>query len=81
MYAVYHGEFIRNVRRSGYKVVLFPDPTNPSADRFQYCVRGGGLVTFVMFCVLCMNLCRASSIADSHTTACNYMTSRYLGHA
>ena len=52
MYAVYHGEFIRNVRRSGYKVVLFPDPTNPSADRFQYCVRGGGLVTFVMFCVL-----------------------------
>jgi len=25
-----------------YMVVSFPDPTNPSADRFQYHAQGGG---------------------------------------
>jgi len=30
-------------------VVSFPDPTNPSVDRFQYRMWGGWPVTFVMF--------------------------------
>ena len=34
--------------RHAFIVVSFPDPTNPSADRFQYCMRGG-CGDFVMF--------------------------------
>jgi len=37
---------------SGSELVSFPDPTNPSADRFQYHDGEEGLVTFVMFSCL-----------------------------
>jgi len=49
---------VRSLQGAPQSLVLFPDPTNPSEDRFQYRATGKeGRVTFVTF--LCLNvMCR-----------------------
>jgi len=50
-----------------FNLVSFPDPTDPSTDRFQYCTVGRRVWWLLScFCVLCRNSCRANRIADNH---------------
>ena len=52
-------------------MVSFPDPTNPSVDRFQYRTWGGGSGDSNCVCVCsCRNLCRANYCTHDSISGC-----------
>jgi len=57
-----------------YIVVSFPDPTNPSADRFQYPAQGGGSGDIYHFSVFTAGIHTELIVLQIRHHAIGYLT-------
>jgi len=62
-------------------LVSFLDPTNPSVNRFQYHMQGGGSGDFCHVSVFSAGIRAESIVLQIRHANCNYTISGYLARA